>query len=78
MIRKEGIHSTMYHAKNCAVLFLEIGVLFDYPCDHRNRDHACVCERNTTPQTSGSLPAIEQLDRFHKADPCWSQDINPI
>ena len=35
--------------ENCAVLFPEIGILFDYPCNDRNWAHTCLCERNPTP-----------------------------
>ena len=38
-----------WKSENCAVLFQEMGILFDYPCDDLNWAHACMCERYPTP-----------------------------
>ena len=35
--------------ENCAVLRLSTRRLYDYPCDHPNYAHACMCERTPTP-----------------------------
>ena len=82
------------NSENCAVLNPDIGMLFDFPCNDPNWQHACMCERTPSPAPYLTLRGVcsnsAVQDTFYQPmnnltdltrltlDPCQSQDLNQI